>query len=266
MSSPLDRDRRFDDEEFALILRRAAELQEGREGRATRARDYTLPEIEQIAREAGISPMHVRSVVASMTQAGPNTGLLASLAGPYRFRYEHVLPTELADADRGAIIDAARAELETHGEARQVLDAIEWREKSDTGSVFVAITNRDGETVVRAGADRDAAAGLLVGVTPFFGAIGGMIATAALDLGPGIQAAALMGGGAAATYLGAWFTWTRISAKWEKRLNRLMARLTATAEERLARARAQPHESADPHDAEPFADLPLRRDRSSSRA
>lgn len=237
MTSPSGGNRRFDDEEFAFILRRAAELQERRDGRDSRARGYSLTEIEQIGREAGIAPAHIRTVVAAMTQSGPSFGLLASLAGgPYRFRYEHALPRELPDADRGAIIDAAREELEAQGEARQVLDAIEWKEGSDMGVVFVSVTNRDGETVVRAGADRASEAGLLVGMTPLVGAIGGFIATAALNVSAGIDAAALIGGGAAATYLGARFAWTRISAKWEKRLSRLMTRLTATAEERLARA------------------------------
>jgi hypothetical protein len=265
MTSPSGGNRRFDDEEFALILRRAAELQERREGREARARGYSLAEIEQIAREAGIAPAHVRTVVAALTRSGPSFGLLASLAGgPYRFRYEHTLPTELPDADRGAIIDAARTELEAQGEARQVLDAIEWKETGDMGSVFVTVTNRDGETVVRAGADRDAAAGLLVGLTPILGAVGGMIATAALDLGPGIQAAALMGGGAAATYLGARFTWTRISAKWEKRLARLMTRLTTTAEDRLARV-GENASSLTALEEPEYVELARRRDPSTSR-
>lgn len=226
-------ERRFDDEEFALILRRAAELQERPQGRG---RGYTLAEIEQIAREAGIAPTHIRTAAATLARGGGRTGVLTALAGgAYRFRYEHRLPTELSDADRGAIVDAARVELEAQGEARAVLDTIEWTKKDDLGSVFVTVTRRDGETLLRAGADRKAAAGLLVGLVPFGGAIAGTIATAALGLGPGIQAAALIGGGTAGSYLLARLAWTRISATWEKRLSRLMARLTATSEERIDR-------------------------------
>ena len=56
-------ERRYTEEELALILNRAAERQEGVQSGAPR---YTLAEIQEIAAGAGIAPEHVASVATTL--------------------------------------------------------------------------------------------------------------------------------------------------------------------------------------------------------
>jgi hypothetical protein len=56
-------ERRYTEEEMALILNRAAERQEGVQASAPR---YTLADIQEIASGAGIAPDHVASVAAAL--------------------------------------------------------------------------------------------------------------------------------------------------------------------------------------------------------
>ena len=51
--------RRYTDREMALILKRAAELQEHGPSTGTREQSHTLSELEQIAAEVGIDPRYV---------------------------------------------------------------------------------------------------------------------------------------------------------------------------------------------------------------
>jgi hypothetical protein len=66
-----DDSRRFDEREFSLILRKAAELQESDGNRPARA-GLTLREIEAIAAEAGIDARNVRGAVLALRDGASN--------------------------------------------------------------------------------------------------------------------------------------------------------------------------------------------------
>lgn len=86
-------ERRYTEEELALILNRAAERQEGIQPSVPR---YTLAEIQEIAAGAGISPEHVTSVAATIRDARAQRrgGVLGA---PQSFRFEETIEGEVAD-------------------------------------------------------------------------------------------------------------------------------------------------------------------------
>jgi len=55
-----DDGRKFNDEEVALIIKRAAELQQTEQAEQQPGHTLSLAEIEQIAKEAGIDPRMIR--------------------------------------------------------------------------------------------------------------------------------------------------------------------------------------------------------------
>lgn len=104
---------RFTDQDLALILRQAAELQEG-VGQSGVAR-FTLAEIQQIASEAGIDPSHVATVAAGLRD---RSALGAGFMGaPWRFRFDESVAGEVDDDVVGALIDGTRRAARDRGRA-----------------------------------------------------------------------------------------------------------------------------------------------------
>src|SRR5690348_352803 len=118
---------RFSDQEMALILKRAAELQEGADGRGVQR---SLAEINEIAAEVGIEPGFVAEAVAELQRPRPRAGWLGA---PTRFHEEQSVPRKLTSGEISELLDEARAELGLHGEVHQVFDGVEWRARSALG-------------------------------------------------------------------------------------------------------------------------------------
>lgn len=129
----------YTDEELALILNRAAELQEGgaRPGDAR----YTLAEIQEIAAGAGIAASDVAAVAAGLRdnrERSPH-GLLGA---PWRFRSEETIDGEVSDDVVGELIDIARRELGLQGRITEALGAVEWTGRDNfgaTGSSWISM-------------------------------------------------------------------------------------------------------------------------------
>jgi hypothetical protein len=115
-------ERRYTEEELALILDRAAERQEGVSPSTPR---YTLAEIQEIAAGAGIAADHVASVAASLrnTRAPLRGGLLGA---PYRFRFEESVDGEVSDDVVGELLDLVRRELSLQGSVHEALGSVDW--------------------------------------------------------------------------------------------------------------------------------------------
>lgn len=137
-------ERRYTEEELALILNRAAERQEGTQPSVPR---YTLAEIQEIAAGAGISPEHVTSVAATIRDARAERrgGVLGA---PQSFRFEESIDGEVADDVVGELLDIARRELGVQGTVSEALGSVEWKGRDAFGTSFVSITRRGGRTIV----------------------------------------------------------------------------------------------------------------------
>ena len=163
-------ERRYTEEELALILNRAAERQEGVQASAPR---YSLTDIQEIAAGAGIAPDHVASVAMSLRDR-PAQREGSFLGAPSRFRFDDSIEGTLSDDAVAELVDLARRELGVQGRVVEALGAIEWKAQDPFGWTHVTVARRGGRTtigILSVRGDAIAVAGTVGGVGTFLGSI-----------------------------------------------------------------------------------------------
>jgi hypothetical protein len=186
-------ERRYTEEELALILNRAAERQEGVQASAPR---YTIADIQEIAAGAGIAPDHVARVAASLGDArAPRGG--GVLGAPHRFRFEDSIEGEVADDVVGELFDIVRRALGMQGEVTEALGTVEWKGQDALGFHYVTVARRGGRStisILSARGDAAVTAATAGGVAAFFGSIAlGSAAVSLLAVASPVAAAAGFG-------------------------------------------------------------------------
>ncbi|HXV16151.1 MAG TPA: hypothetical protein VD758_05190, partial [Gemmatimonadaceae bacterium] len=88
-------DRRFSEEEVALIIKRAAELQQTEAVAQEPSTALTLRDVEEIAKEAGIEPALVRRAAHSLDQHTEITRPSPWVGAPTRLVFERVVDAEI---------------------------------------------------------------------------------------------------------------------------------------------------------------------------
>ena len=238
MTDPNDA-RRFDEKEFALILRRATELQE-ESARPSARGSLSLSEMEAIAAEAGIDAAFIRRAALDLSGDGAPS-LWRRLAGPpTHIHAQRTIPGELGADELAAIVDAARAELGRPGTARDVLRGLEWSGRDSWGKVDVTARPRGGETRLEVNADRTETAAVAATLMPIAGLIAGGIAASTLDV------SLLLAGGAglASGLAGARLVWNAVAARWQSRVRVVVDRVTAAVEDARGEEVTPPNETA----------------------
>lgn len=238
MSHHPDDPRHYTDEETALILRRAAELQEPREGPRS-ARGLTLAEIQQIACEVGIDPAAVAEA-AALVSGGERDRWGRLIGAPTRFRYERTVSGDVPDPAWAALVEEIRQVLGKPGQVGHVPGALEWVHEDENGdSVRVGVTSRAGTTRVELHARRGNEAAMLLMLPATAGVLLAMLGggLSGLEAGPELWTA--MGGGAGGGLALGWAGWKQLSARWERRLSTLVARLARVAGQAGERSRGQ---------------------------
>ena len=177
--------RRYSEKEAGVILRKAAEMQRA-EPSAADPSGFSLAELEDVAREAGIDPAVVRSAAAELdVSAGESIG--AALVGaPMGIRLELEVPGEYP-ADRfDSLVPNIQSASPWQGHASVVGKSLTWsaRADSNTSSLQVLVVAGDGKTLIRV----EERLGGLVGML-FGGIIGGVGAGAGVGIGVGVGAA-----------------------------------------------------------------------------
>jgi hypothetical protein len=210
-------ERRYTEREFALILKHAAELQEGLNKVAQRG-EFTLEEIQSIAAAAGIDAQNVLEAARALPAAEQNAGILHGPASRYEF--SEYIPGEIGPGGIEDIIDAARTETGQDGTVTQVLDSVEWRAKDADGSIVIVTRRGDRARlkVIVDGSRRETsiiALGVMLGTFSFMG-----VATA-FNLGTLPALLAVAAGGAATTYAGIRLIWRTAATRLEERGRRL---------------------------------------------
>ncbi len=89
------RDRKFNDEEVALIIKRAAELQQTQQVQQEPSTALSLLEVEEIAREAGIDPKLVRQAAHGLDRPSETTRPSAWVGAPTRLVFERAVDGEI---------------------------------------------------------------------------------------------------------------------------------------------------------------------------
>jgi hypothetical protein len=204
---------RYSEREMALILKRAAELQEGAEGEST---PVSLNQIQEIAAEAGIGPAYVSEAAAELERPMPQVGWLGA---PTRFHDERKLDATLSRTAVGELVDAARSALGLHGEVQEVLDTVEWRARSPLGLTIVTVSPREGKTRIAVTIARGDHAALVtlgsVGIG-ILGALGGVVLAINGTDSALVASGIIAGSGVVATLLSARLMWASVARRWRR--------------------------------------------------
>ena len=181
-------ERRFTDEEVAIILRDAAEVRGG----ARRDGDsggLTLRQLEEIAGEVGMDPVQVRSAAGRLVlhRSGRRLPFFGTPVAP---AFERAIPGALPPGDLAELVTTIRRMLGRRGIGSSELGAFEWRAQGVMGGRYVSVLQGGGTVRLRVFANfRDGLAVVAVGG----GAALTVVAAAALAalganelIGPGI--------------------------------------------------------------------------------
>jgi hypothetical protein len=223
-------DRRYDDREVGLILKRVAELHE-REGGPADARAMTRGEIEEVVHELGIPKALVARAVSDVAVRDVRNRPVWWLGGKTDLMFEDVVPGRVSDANFAALVEIARRHFGDPGELRDEGGARIWSTSNTTSrrshltvvvgdeSTRIRLEERmpmDARTTVGAGSFAGFFAGIM-GVIPLKALV--LKSTLMLAMGP------LMAGGALVGWLGGRAVWGRNSRRRERQLQSLFTEI-----------------------------------------
>ncbi len=239
--------RTYSEQEAALVLKRAAELQQAQAGSGSGVR--TLAELEEAAEEAGIDRALVRRAATEVRRAAPvETRDNAFLGGPTSIVLEAVVDGEIGPDSHEPLITEVRRSTGEHG-AHEVLGrTLTWTTRPVAGqparTITVSVTPRGGVTTIRIEEKLTMMAGALFG--GILGGVGG--GGSGLAVIPfAVAGAPYLIPVALSVWLGGVYAVVRRVYRGKSRtrrkdLERLLAELVAIAEESVA---AQPAASGD---------------------
>lgn len=226
-------ERRYSEEEFALVLRMASEVQEGGESGSDRSlppEGLTLSQIREIALEVGIDPERVSRAAALLPSGGESLGVRL-LGGHPRDHLEHMVSGEVPEKDLGRIIEVARSTLGVPGETREVMGSLEWTGSNNVTGFFVSVTPRDGKANLQGSTNRTES---LMGIYAGAGmGVLGIVALSTVKLVFGETDAGIVAGllsGIPPAFLICRTLWKRSTKKWRDRLLHLMDAMAEEAE------------------------------------
>lgn len=177
--------RRYSEKEAGRILRTAAEMQRA-EPSAADPFGFSLAELEEVAREAGIDPAVVRRA-ASQLDVSRSASLGSALAGgPLSIRLETELPGEYPAERFDALVPLIQNASPWQGHAGVVGKSLTWsaRADSNTSSLQVLVVAAEGRTLIRAEERLGGFVGALFGGVVAGGGVG-----AGVGIGAGVGAA-----------------------------------------------------------------------------
>jgi len=227
--------KRYSEEEFAIILRKASEIQASSGNQSSRAGTggLTLEEIQSIATEAGIDPEAVTRAASILGALDweEKAGLAAAIfGGPSKFHLDCEIPARLPPDEMGRILEQIRRAAEHQGEASEVLGGVEWKTVGELSAINVNISPRGNSTSVQIVGDRSAA-GAVTFVFPLAAAavlVGVLGASFEPTSAAGIIS--LVTGTLGAGFITARTLWTSGSRRFRKRLAHLMETVSQSVE------------------------------------
>lgn len=212
--------RRYTEDEVALILRRAAEL----DARSGGSRELSLTEIQDIAREAGIPPEQVVRA-ARVVERNPADAFAPILGAPTTFARNAEVPGVVPEEAYPELVQIIRDAFERHGRSGHALAGMEWKAADGFGGFAVSVRPTTEGTMVQVRVRRADAAT----VTYLLSGVGWLVATSLLGdvLNPATAAEYLLliSGGTVSAYATARTVWSRLMGSWQDRVDRLVDRL-----------------------------------------
>jgi hypothetical protein len=177
--------RRYSEKEAGRILRRAAEMQRA-EPSAADPSGFSLAELEEVAREAGIDPAVVRRAASQLDVSRSESVSSALAGGPLSIRVEREVPGEYPAERFDTLVPMIQNVSPWQGHAGVVGKSLTWsaRADSNTSSLQVLVAAADGRTLIRAEERLGGYVGALFGGVVAGGGVG-----AGVGIGAGVGAA-----------------------------------------------------------------------------
>lgn len=169
MADDSARERRFSEEEVALIIKRAAELQQTEQAAQEPGSSLSLSEIEQIAGEAGIDAGLVRRAALGLDRPVVTNRPSPWLGAPTRVVFEKVVEGELPVEQFEDIVTEVRRTIGANGLASVLGRSLAWSTSGAGGrrgpahQVEVGVVVRGGTTTIRVEEEFRNLAGALLG-------------------------------------------------------------------------------------------------------
>ncbi|NIM50388.1 MAG: hypothetical protein GTO22_14250 [Gemmatimonadales bacterium] len=246
MTSSGNDDRRFSDEEFALILRKAAELQEGGSKPPALRTGMSLEEIQSIAAEAGIDPDRVAQAASLLVRSDRPRMAVRLFGGPSSYHLEHTAKGEISQEDLGRMLDVIRKATKHQGQGTRVLDALEWKTQAETSQINVNVTPRDGETTIQIIADRSGTGALMTMVFTMPWVILAVIVGTQLDANSLAEVAGILAGAAGGAFVSFRTFWKTTTRRFRRKLAGLMEDLTDAVDDAVESAKKVPDGAKEP--------------------
>lgn len=149
-------ERRFNDEEVALIIKRAAELQQTEQVEQEPSSALSLSEVEQIATEAGIDPRLIRRAAQGLDQPSLTNRPSPWLGAPTRIVFERVIDGEISNDEFEPLVNEVRRTLGDNGLPSVLGRTLAWNSTPVAGlrhargrQIDVSVTTRGGVTTIR---------------------------------------------------------------------------------------------------------------------
>jgi hypothetical protein len=238
MSAGEDVGRRYSDEEFALILRKASEISEVGDG--SHPDGLSLSEIQQIAAEAGIDSSAIARAAAGLPEQSRDK-VAAIIGGPLMYRHERTLPGKISEEGLSKILQTVRRTASRQGETEHVLDSLEWQTVDEPSQIFVNVSARDSGTTIEVVGDRRTAGALTV-LLPTIGSFMGSMILGEKVIEPttALGVVGIFGGVFGSAAIVSRSLWIRTSASFQRRLGAIMEEASRTAEDALEEERSEP--------------------------
>jgi hypothetical protein len=241
--------RKFNDEEVALIIKRAAELQQTEQVEQEPSSALSLSEVEEIAKEAGIDPALIRRAASTLDTHTIVNRPSPWIGAPTRIVFERVVDGEISTDTYETLVNEIRRTFGDNGVPSVLGRTLAWTSTTSGGrrhsrgrQIDVSVMSRGGVTTIRVEEELRNTAGALFG-----GLVGGGTGgTSGLSMGIGmgvfhspalaVAMLFLFGGG---FYTLARLIYGSISAKREKELQGLTERLQEHVESAIVAPQAQ---------------------------
>lgn len=245
MADTPKRERKFNEEEVALIIKRAAELQQTEQTEQETSSALSLTEVEEIAREAGIDPKLIRRAAVGLDQPAQTNRPSPWLGAPTRIVFERVVDGEIPVEEFEPLIAEIRRTFGDNGLPSVLGRSLAWssgiggRRRSSGRHVDVSVVTRGGITTIRVEEELRNLAGALFG--GLVGGGGGGTTGISMGIGMGVFHSAPIAALLWVTVAGGFYTlartiFGRMSAAREHELQGLIDRL----EEEVQAAVAKP--------------------------
>jgi hypothetical protein len=222
----------------SALLKRAVELQ-SREGVTSLSgpQGFSLTELEEIAAEAGIAPIHLRRAAAELESHRATSGDWTWATGePVTLVRERIVPGELPAEAFEALVAEIQTGAGARGQPSLVGRTLTWQTDTPTRdrSLHVVVAARDGETRIHIEERLHQLAGGLFG-----GLMGGVGGGVGLGVGMGVGLGALGSvlfatlfpvGVIGLSFVAARRTFSAVSRRRQRVLDGLVERLVAAVE------------------------------------